>query len=154
MLLASGTAMSAAKATKSDDKSRRQQLYTLLGKLPPRDRKVGAQLVSTEDRGTYTLEKLVLDLNGEEAAPAYFAKPKNASGRLPTVLFNHSHGGGYTIGKQEFVDGREYLGKPSYAEFLTSLGYNALCFDAWIFGERARAAPSSNRSRISSGRAA
>jgi len=28
--------------------------------------------------------------------------------------------------------------KPPYAEFLTSLGFNALCFDAWIFGERAK----------------
>jgi hypothetical protein len=117
-------------------KARRQELYALLGKLPPRDRKVNAQLVSTEDRGGYVLEKLVLDLNGEEPAPAYFAKPKGATGRLPTVLFNHSHGGGYQIGKAEFIDGREYMGKPPYAEFLTSLGYNALCFDAWIFGER------------------
>jgi dienelactone hydrolase len=124
----------AAKAT-----DRRQQLYDLMGKLPPRDRPVSAQLVSAEDRGSYTLEKLVLDLNGQEPAPAYFAKPKGtpANTRLPTVLFNHSHGGGYTIGKAEFTEGREYLGKPSYAEFLTSLGYNALCFDAWIFGERA-----------------
>ena len=51
-------------------KNRRQELYGLLGELPPRDRKVSGQLVSTEDRGTYTLEKLVLDLNGEEPAPA------------------------------------------------------------------------------------
>ncbi|HET7812314.1 MAG TPA: acetylxylan esterase [Steroidobacteraceae bacterium] len=115
----------------------RHELYGLLGRLPPRDRKVGARLLSTEDRGSYTLEKLVLDLNGEEPAPAYFARPKGRSGRLPTVLFNHSHGGGYTIGKTEFIAGREYMGKPPYAEFLTSLGYNALCFDAWIFGERA-----------------
>jgi hypothetical protein len=78
----------------------------------------------------------VLDLNGEEPVPAYFASPKGASGKLPTLLFNHSHGGGYTIGKAEFIDGREYMGKPPYAEFLTSLGYNALCIDAWIFGER------------------
>jgi hypothetical protein len=120
------------------DAAARQKLYGLMGRLPPRDRKVSAQLVSTEDRGSYTLEKLVLDLNGEEPAPAYFAKPKGAAGKLPTVLFNHSHGGGYQIGKAEFIDGREYMYKPPYAEFLTSLGYNALCFDAWIFGERAK----------------
>jgi hypothetical protein len=128
----------AAAATRAGDgpPDRRRALYDLMGRLPPRDRKVGARLVSTEDRDNYVLETLVLDLNGEESAPAYFAKPKGASGRLPTVLFNHSHGGGYAIGKKEFVDGREYLGKPAYAEFLTSLGYNALCFDAWIFGER------------------
>ena len=71
LLLAGQTGTSQVNAAASD---RRQDLYELLGKLPPRNRKVSAQLVSTEDRGTYTLEKLVLDLNGEEAAPAYFAK--------------------------------------------------------------------------------
>jgi hypothetical protein len=120
----------------STTKNRRQELYGLLGKLPPRDRDVSAKSISSEDRGGYTLEKLVLDLNGEEPVPAYFASPKAASGKLPTLLFNHSHGGGYTIGKAEFIDGREYMGKPPYAEFLTSLGYNSLCIDAWIFGER------------------
>jgi hypothetical protein len=137
MLLTSQAALPAGKtAAARAGQSRREELYGLMGRLPPRDRKVGAQLVSTEDRGTYTLEKLVLDLNGQEPAPAYFAKPKGATGKLPTVLFNHSHGGGYKIGKAEFIDGREYMGKPPYAEFLTSLGYNALCFDTWIFGER------------------
>jgi hypothetical protein len=141
MLLASQVPTVAAAAIgRTDDKSRRRELYSLLGKLPPRDRRVGAKLVSTEDRGSYVLEKLVLDLNGEESAPAYFAKPKDATqgavARRPTVLFNHSHGGGYTIGKKEFIEGREYMSKPPYAEFLTSMGFNALCFDAWIFGER------------------
>jgi hypothetical protein len=126
----------AASSATPRDADRRQELYGLLGKLPPRDRAVSAKLVSSEDRGGYMLEKLVIDLNGEEPAPAYLAKPKGKPGKLPTVLFNHSHGGGYTIGKQEFIEGREYMGKPPYAEFLTSLGYNALCFDAWIFGER------------------
>ena len=135
MLLASHAGTSHAKAAAPD---RRKELYGLMGKLPARNRKVSAELVSTEDRGAYTLEKLVLDLNGEEPAPAYFAKPKGVTGKRPTVLFNHSHGGGYTIGKTEFLEGREYMGKPPYAEFLTSLGYNALCFDAWIFGERAK----------------
>ena len=137
VLMAGETGTSMAKNQKSPGaRDRRAELYGLLGKLPPRDRAVSARVESSEDRGGYTLEKLVIDLNGEEPAPAYFARPKGRSGRLPTVLFNHSHGGGYTIGKQEFIEGREYMGKPPYAEFLTSLGYNALCFDAWIFGER------------------
>ncbi len=137
VLVAAQAEMSMARTTESSTtKNRRQELCGLLGRLPPRHRKVSARTVSTEDRGSYTLEKLVLDLNGEEPVPAYFASPKGARGKLPTILFNHSHGGGYTIGKAEFIDGREYLGKPPYAEFLTSLGYNALCIDAWIFGER------------------
>src|SRR5690349_8569112 len=129
LLLASEPALPAVKRMFPMEGAGRSNLYDLLGKLPPRNRKVSAKLVSTEDRGTYTLEKLVLDLNGEEAAPAYFAKPKGATGKLPTVLFNHSHGGGYAIGKKEFIEGREYMSKPPYAEFLTSLGFNALCFD-------------------------
>jgi hypothetical protein len=124
-------------SSSTEPAGRRRELYSLLGELPARDRQVSAQLVGTEDHGTYILEKLVLDLNGLEPVPAYFAKPKGKGGRRPTVLFNHSHGGGYTIGKLEFINGREYMGKPPYAEFLTSLGYNALCIDAWIFGERA-----------------
>jgi dienelactone hydrolase len=138
LLAAAQPGSAAIKRMFQNDESRRTELYSLLGKLPPRHRRVSAQQVSSEDRGAYILDKLLLDLNGEEPAPAWFARPKGASGKLPTVLFNHSHGGGYRIGKQEFIDGREYLGKPPYAEFLTSLGYNALCFDAWIFGERAR----------------
>lgn len=137
VLVAAQAEMSMARTTESSTtKNRRQELCGLLGMLPPRHRKVSARTVSTEDRGSYTLEKLVLDLNGEEPVPAYFASPKGAKGKLPTILFNHSHGGGYTIGKAEFIEGREYMGKPPYAEFLTSLGYNALCIDAWIFGER------------------
>ena len=61
-MLLTGMATSEAKAPSAS--SRRKELYDLLGKLPPRNRKVSATLVSTEDRGAYTLEKLVLDLNG------------------------------------------------------------------------------------------
>ena len=115
----------------------REELYGLLGMLPPRDRPVSAQKISEEERDGYLLEKLVLDLNGIEAVPAFLARPKKCAGRAPVVLFNHSHGGNYTIGKNEFVDGREYLSEPPYAKALTDLGYIGLCFDTWIFGERA-----------------
>ena len=55
---------------------------------------------------------------------------------MPAVLFNHSHGGGYTIGKKEFIEGRSYLQPEPYAKTLTSLGYVALSIDHWVFGER------------------
>ena len=84
VLMAAQAEMSMARARESSTtKNRRQELYGLLGKLPPRHRKVSAKTVSTEDRGSYTLEKLVLDLNGEEPVPAYFASPSGASGKLP-----------------------------------------------------------------------
>src|SRR5262245_54286897 len=95
LLQAAGAAIAAplmktSSAETAGTRDRRRELYDLLGKLPARNRPVSAQLIATEDRGSYTLEKLVLDLNGIEPVPAYFAKPIGASGRLPTVLFNHS----------------------------------------------------------------
>jgi dienelactone hydrolase len=115
---------------------RRAELYSLLGDLPPRERPISATLVASEERDGYKLEKLSLDLNGFESVPAYFVKPKTASGPLPTVLYNHSHGGNYVLGKDELLIGREYLQPPPYAEALTRAGYAALCCDMWLFGER------------------
>jgi len=114
----------------------RGELYGLLGTLPPRERPVRANKVSEEKRDGYVLETLLLDLNGFEEVPAYLARPDKLSAPAPAVLFNHSHGGGYTIGKKEFVEGREYLQMPPYAKALTDMGYIGLCIDAWIFGER------------------
>jgi len=116
--------------------SRREQLYQLLGILPPRDLPVSADTVRVEERSGYQLETLRLELNGLEPVPAYFAKPMEHKGRLPVVLFNHSHGGDYAGGKEELVQGKPYLQNPPYAEALTQAGYAALCIDAWNFGER------------------
>ena len=115
---------------------RRRELYSLLGKLPPRDRPIHATKRSEGERDGYILETWDLDLNGIEHVPAYVARPKAVTGRAPAVLFNHSHGGGYTIGKTEFVEGREYLQPTPYAKALTDLGYVALCIDHWVFGGR------------------
>jgi pimeloyl-ACP methyl ester carboxylesterase len=116
--------------------ARRQDLYRLLGDLPERGSPVGARLVGEETRETYVLEKLVLDLNGIEAVPAYFVHPREASGRLPVVLYNHAHGGDYVLGKDELLAGRSALQRPPYAEALTAQGYAALAIDTWMFGER------------------
>jgi len=115
---------------------RREELYALMGKLPDRQRPVGAEKKSEQERDGYILETWQFDLNGIEPVPAYLARPKGASGRVPAVLFNHSHGGGYTIGKKEFIEGRSYLQPEPYAKTLTSLGYVALSIDHWVFGER------------------
>jgi dienelactone hydrolase len=116
--------------------ARREELYGLLGDLPPRDRPLSAQVISTVERDGYVLETLVLDLNGAEPVPAYYARPKSMRGPAPAVLYNHAHGGRWDIGKEEFIAGREALQSPPYAKELTDLGYSALCFDTWNFGER------------------
>lgn len=119
-----------------DAGQRRKQLYDLLGDLPDRYRPIGALKVDEREHDGYILEKLELDLNGLEPVPAWLARPRNLTGRVPAVLFNHSHGGNYTIGKKEFIEGREYLQAPPYAKVITDLGWVGLCVDTWCFGER------------------
>ena len=112
------------------------RIYALLGDLPDRKRPIGATKRQRGRARRLHPGNLGLDLNGIEKVPAYLARPRALAGRVPAVLFNHSHGGGYKIGKQEFIEGRSYLQPKPYAKELTELGYVALCIDSWIFGER------------------
>jgi hypothetical protein len=125
-----------ANAPQQRPRGRRRELYSLLGELPAGERPLGGKKRSESTRDGYVLETWDLDLNGIETVPAYLARPQAVNGRVPAVLFNHSHGGGYKIGKLEFVDGRSYLQPVPYAKVLTDLGYVALCIDSWVFGER------------------
>jgi hypothetical protein len=125
-----------AESTMQRPEDRRRELYNLLGELPNRQRPIKGTKRQEAQRDTYVLETWDLNLNGIETVPAYLARPLTLAGRAPGVVFNHSHGGGYKIGKQEFVDGREYLQPIPYAKTLTDLGYVALCIDHWVFGER------------------
>lgn len=115
---------------------KRAELYRLLGDLPPRNYRVSSKLISKEERDDFILEKLILDLNGIEPVPAYFISPKETKGKNPVILFNHSHGGNYHVGKEEVIIGAPYTFKKSYAKELTEEGYSILSIDAWAFGER------------------
>ncbi len=96
-----------------------------------------ARRLAVEERTGYVLEKLDLDLNGLERVPAWFARPAAGHGPFPAVLYNHAHGGNYTLGKDELIRGRGSLQRPPYAEALAARGIAALAIDAWVFGERA-----------------
>ncbi len=117
------------------NREQRAELYKLLGDLPERDTPLSARLVSEEVRANYILEVLELDLNGIEPVPAYFIKPKSA-GKYPTIVYNHSHGGKYEIGKLEVIEPRSGFQNPPYGDALSAMGYNVLCIDHWNFGER------------------
>jgi dienelactone hydrolase len=117
--------------------ARRRELHALLGDLPDRHRPIGATKRHEEAREGYWLETWDLDLNGLEPVPASLVRPMGLTGAAPAVLFNHSHGGGYDVGRRELVDGRSYLQPVAYAKTLTDLGCIGLCIDHWVFGERA-----------------
>lgn len=90
---------------KKTRKRTREDLYALLGDLPDRNRNVKARCITTEETEDRIIERLVLDLNGIEPVPACFVKPKRTGrGNFPAVLFNHSHGGGYAVGKEELLE--------------------------------------------------
>jgi len=115
---------------------RREELYNLLGDLPNRQATVYSKLISKQEKGNLVIESLVLSLNEVEPVPAYFIYPKNANSKNPVILFNHSHGGNYDVGKEEVFNSASYMYKRSYAEQLTECGYSILCIDEWGFGER------------------
>jgi dienelactone hydrolase len=115
----------------------RRLLYGLLGDLPDRDRPITSKLIAREPRDSYTLEKIELDLNGIEPVPAHVVLPRQLpAGRLPAVIFNHSHGGKYKLGKDELIDGNTYLQAPTYAELFARRGYVTIAIDHWLFGGR------------------
>ena len=114
----------------------RKELYGLLGKLPDRNRPISVKIISTEETEELIIEKLLMNINGLELVPAYFTRPKNVAGKMPVVLFNHSHFGQYEVGKNEFVKGRKEMQSPPYAVALAGAGYAGLCLDSWGFGER------------------
>ncbi|TRZ40351.1 alpha/beta hydrolase [Niallia circulans] len=112
-----------------------RQLFALLGDRS-KPETLSAQVISREQQNGYILESLLLDLNGLEKVPAYFAIPQDTDGPLPTVIFNHSHGGNFEQGKQELLHSSAYLQNPSFVEELTGLGYAVCSIDMWGFNER------------------
>ncbi len=98
---------------------------------------MGVSLVSksVEEQGDFVIEYLQLRI-GEEEVRGLLTRPLAVAGRLPAILYGHSHGGGYAIGARELLDGREYLLGPLGPVFARA-GYVTLCIDMPIFGERA-----------------
>jgi hypothetical protein len=113
---------------------RRDELWGLLGDLPPRDRPITSKLLSTETGPGYTLEHLELDLNGIEPVPAVLLIPDKRAAKAPGLIYIHAHGGTYELGKEELIKGREVL--PAYAPVCAEKGIVTLAIDSWCFSQR------------------
>src|SRR5687768_6804170 len=94
---------------------RRKKLLGLLGDHPRRKRRVTAKLLREEQTSLYRLERLLLDTGAPEPVPALATIPVSGRPPFPAVLFSHSHGGFYRLGKRELVEGNVYLAAPPYA---------------------------------------
>lgn len=110
----------------------RTRLRELIGLDEPAVTLVSSQVEVADD---YVIEHLRLRL-GDIQVRGILTRPADNGRRLPAILYGHSHGGGYSIGARELLDGREYLLDPLGPAFARA-GYVTLCIDMPVFGERA-----------------
>jgi dienelactone hydrolase len=122
------------KSFHSYQERRRRELWNLLGDLPWQHLPQPAKLVGKEERAGYTLEKLVLDLNGLEPVPALMLIPHERHTPAPGLLYIHWHGGMYALGKEQLLKGVEV--QPAYAAMCAEKGIVTLAIDSWCFGAR------------------
>ena len=113
---------------------RRRELWGLLGDLPWDHQPGPAKVLATEKHEGYTLERLVLDLNGMEPVPALLLIPDRRPVRAPGLLYIHWHGGMYDLGKEQLLVGVD--AQPAYAPVCAQKGLVTLAIDSWCFGER------------------
>lgn len=141
VLAAAGIGMEGAWATmdkgtrafKKHQAVRRKALWGLLGQVPEKQ-EPKATLLQREQRDGYTLEHLVLDINGVQPAPALLLIPGNIKTPAPGLLYIHWHGGDYNVGKMELLQGTRVM--EPYAPVYAEKGIVALAIDSWCFGER------------------
>lgn len=120
-----------------EQEKRRRELWGLLGDLPWQHQPGAAKLLKTEKHEGYTLERLVLDLNGFEPVPALLLIPDRRQSPAPGLLFIHWHGGMYDLGKEQLLAGVD--AQPAYAPVCAEKGLVTLAIDSWCFGERKHA---------------
>ncbi|HVN21698.1 MAG TPA: alpha/beta hydrolase family protein [Dongiaceae bacterium] len=113
---------------------RRIQLWSLLGDLPWQHRPAPPKLIRREEHDGYTLERLILDLNGYEPVPAVLLIPHKRQNPAPGLLYIHWHGGMYGLGKEQLLRGVD--AQPAYAPVCAEKGLVTLAIDSWCFGER------------------
>jgi acetyl esterase/lipase len=110
----------------------RERLRALIQFAEPQ---VALRSRSVEQCDGYVLETLMLELDGEPVR-GFVTRPLDRKGRLPAILYGHSHGGRYDLGAAELLEGREYLfDAPGPA--LARAGYVVLSIDMPVFGRRA-----------------
>ncbi|KQU99645.1 acetylxylan esterase [Devosia sp. Root105] len=109
----------------------RERLRQLVGLVEPA---VSLSAARIEERNGYEVEHLTL-LLGDTEVRGILTRPLHAEGRLPAILYGHSHGGRYDIGADELLDGREYLLDPLGPVFARA-GYVTLSIDMPVFGKR------------------
>ena len=114
---------------------KRKQLWSLMGDLPDRKMPVDVQTLKVEKIEGGTLELLQFKYPDEPAFQGYFVLPDRRNGKIPAILYNHSHGSLFHLGKDELLQGAPYQNGP-YLPDLLKAGYAVLTIDHRAFGSR------------------
>ena len=112
----------------------------------PKPVPLSAEVLSREERGGFTIEKVKIRATPVYDIPGWLLIPNRRRGRVPGVIALHCHSGRYVWGHEKVLShpqdspsltefrGGAY-GRP-YAELLARKGYVVLAIDAFYFGER------------------
>jgi dienelactone hydrolase len=112
----------------------RRELWSVLGRLPPRPKLPEVQILGREERDSYVLERFRFDNAAGDRVPGYLVVPKGLQGPAPAVFWCHWHGGEYDNGKEELWRSDHVPEAPGPA--LAKRGYVVMAIDACCFGER------------------
>ena len=114
---------------------KRTLLWSLMGDLPDRKMPVDVQSLKVEKIEGGTLELLQFKYPEEPAFQGYFVLPERRQGKVPAILYNHSHGSLFHLGKDELLQGAPYQNGPWLPDLLKA-GYAVLTIDHRAFGSR------------------
>lgn len=118
------------------DTQQRKLLWSLMGDLPDFSMPVTCTVLKREKISGGTLETLQFAYPDEPPFLVYFAIPDGSAGKkIPAILYNHSHGGMYDLGKDELLRGAPYQNGPWLPDLLQA-GYAVLAADHRAFGSR------------------
>lgn len=122
-----------------------------LGPRPPRT-PFAAQVIATEDRGSYEARKVALNLAEDTRVLGYLLVPKGP-GPFPAILGLHDHGAHFSIGKEKIIrpfgvsderlrDAEQWVGTCYGGRFfgdeLARRGYVVFATDMLFWGDRGR----------------
>ncbi len=122
-----------------------------LGPRPPLAA-FAANVLASEDRGTYEARKIALNLSQDTRVVAYLLVPKG-KGPFPAILALHDHGAHFSIGKEKLIrpfavsderlhDAEDWVGKCYGGRFfgdeLAKRGYVVFATDMLFWGDRGR----------------
>jgi dienelactone hydrolase len=119
----------------------RATLMRCLGELPPRPSPDKVKILSTEDRGEFTLEHFEFHNGVDMVVPGILAIPKRRNGRAPVVIGMHGHSGS----KGEYLPNPEREHSPGW--MLVRNGYVVAAIDGYFNGERVGKGPRGRRDK-------